>query len=113
MLSSFSLTNDLDELVLTDVEIFWDTIVVFVVAVIVFVVVCVVVVVLISIYDNNYIISFLLTLNDQCSHHIETSHLICSANQQTGFYMMRRLIVKRLTNDNIYNVKTLAKSSEM
>ena len=45
---------------LTDVEIFWDTIVVFVVAVVVFVVVCVVVVVLISIYDNNYIISFLL-----------------------------------------------------
>ena len=46
---------------LTDVEIFWDTIVVFVVAVVVFVVVvCVVVVVLISIYDSNYIISFLL-----------------------------------------------------
>ena len=46
---------------LTDVEIFWDTIVVFVVAVVVFVVVvCVIVVVLISIYDSNYIISFLL-----------------------------------------------------
>ena len=65
MLSSLSLTNDLDELGLADVEISWDTIVavvvVVVVVVVVFVVVRVVLVVLISIYDNNYIISFLLT----------------------------------------------------
>ena len=26
-------------------------------------------------------------INDQCSHHIETSHLICNTNQLTGFYM--------------------------
>ena len=30
-------------------------------------------------------------------HHIETSQLICSANQLTGFYMMGTLVVKRLT----------------
>ena len=60
MLSSLSLTNDLDELGLADVEIFWDTIVA-VVVVVVFVAVRVVLVILISIYDNNYIISFLLT----------------------------------------------------
>ena len=45
----------------TDVEISWDTIAVVVVVVVVFVVVRVVAVVLISIYDNNNIISFLLT----------------------------------------------------
>ena len=61
MLSSLSLTNDLDELGLADVEISWDTIVAVVVVVVVFVAVRVVLVVLISIYDNNYIISFLLT----------------------------------------------------
>ena len=32
--------------------------------------------------------------NDQCSHHIETSQLICSANQLIGFYMMGTLAVK-------------------
>ena len=36
------------------------------------------------------------TFNDQCSHHKETSQLICSANQLTGFYMMETLVVKRL-----------------
>ena len=36
--------------------------------------------------------------NDQCSHHIETSQLICSANQPTDFYMMGTLVVKRLTS---------------
>ena len=30
--------------------------------------------------------------NDQISHHIETSKLICSANQLTGFYMMGTLL---------------------
>ena len=35
--------------------------------------------------------------NDHCSHHIETSQLICRANQVTSFYMMGTLFVKRLT----------------
>ena len=30
--------------------------------------------------------------NDQCSHHVETSH----ANQLTGFYMMGTLVIKGL-----------------
>ena len=34
--------------------------------------------------------------NDQCSHHIKTSQLICRINQLTGFYMMGTLFVKRL-----------------
>ena len=32
--------------------------------------------------------------NNQCSHHIETSPLICSTNQLTGFYIMGTLVVK-------------------
>ena len=35
-------------------------------------------------------------LTDQYFHHIETSHLICSANQMTGLYMMETLVVKGL-----------------
>ena len=35
-------------------------------------------------------------LNDQCSHHIETSQMSCSANQLVGFYMIETLIVKGL-----------------
>ena len=34
--------------------------------------------------------------NDQCSHYIEPSQLICFASQLTGFYMMGTLVVKRL-----------------
>ena len=34
--------------------------------------------------------------NDQCSHHIETSQLICIANQLTGFYIIKTLVVKGL-----------------
>ena len=34
--------------------------------------------------------------NDQCFHHIETSHLICRANQLTGFYVMGTLVGKGL-----------------
>ena len=34
--------------------------------------------------------------NDQCSHHIETSHLIWRTNQLTCFYMMGTLVVKGL-----------------
>ena len=40
-----------------------------------------------------------LLFYDQCSHHIETRQLICSANQLNGFYMMRILVVKRLKNN--------------
>ena len=35
--------------------------------------------------------------NDQCSHHKETSQLICRANQLTGFYIKGTLVVKRLS----------------
>ena len=34
--------------------------------------------------------------NDKCSYYIETSQVICSAIQLTGFYMMGTLVVKRL-----------------
>ena len=40
----------------------------------------------------------ILTFNDQCSHHIETSQLICSENQLSGFYIMGSLVVKGLNN---------------
>ena len=33
---------------------------------------------------------------NQCSHHIETSQLICRVNQLTSFYIMETLVVKRL-----------------
>ena len=36
------------------------------------------------------------SFNGQCFHHVETSQLICSANQVTGFYMMGTLSVKGL-----------------
>ena len=38
----------------------------------------------------------LLLINDQCSYHIETSQLIYRANQLTGFYVIRTLVVKKL-----------------
>ena len=50
----------------------------------------------------NYLQYFCLNLylpqpfNGQCSHHMGTSQLICSANQLTSFYMMGTLAVKRL-----------------
>ena len=41
--------------------------------------------------------------NGQCSHYIETSQLICIANQLTGFYMMGTLAVKGLMiSDNLF-----------
>ena len=46
---------------------------------------------------EKYLADFFLTFNDQCPHHIETSHLIFSANQLTGFYMMGTLVVKWLS----------------
>ena len=45
------------------------------------------------------------TFNDQCPHHIETSQLICSANQLTGFYMMETLVVTRLNKGTNRSLK--------
>ena len=42
-----------------------------------------------------------LTLNDQYSHHIENSQLICRANQLTSFYIIGTLVVKGLINKQI------------
>ena len=39
--------------------------------------------------------------NDQCRSQIETSQLICPANQLTGFYMRGTLVVKRLKTQRI------------
>ena len=39
---------------------------------------------------------YYLPFNDQCPSHIETSQLICIANQLTGFYVRGTLIVKEL-----------------
>ena len=39
---------------------------------------------------------FFQPFNNQCSHHVATSQLICRANQLTDFYMMGALVVKRL-----------------
>ena len=38
-----------------------------------------------------------LPFNDQCSHHIETSQLICRTNQLAGFYMIGTLVIKGLS----------------
>ena len=37
------------------------------------------------------------SLNDQCPSHIETSQLICRANQLTGLYMRGTLVIKGLS----------------
>ena len=47
----------------------------------------------------------ILTLNDQCSYHIETSQLIYRANQLTDFYMMGTLVVKRLRSWEVFFFK--------
>ena len=39
---------------------------------------------------------FFRPFNNQCSHHVETSQLICRANQLIDFYMVGALVVKRL-----------------
>ena len=39
-----------------------------------------------------------LTLHDGGSYHIETSPLICYANQWTGFYMMTAPVMKELNS---------------
>ena len=38
-----------------------------------------------------------LTLYDGCRYHKETSLLICSANQWTGFHMITASVMKELT----------------
>ena len=40
----------------------------------------------------------------QCCPHIETSQLICTANQLTGFYMWATLALNGLTNFNFATV---------
>ena len=44
-------------------------------------------------------------LTTNVPHHIEASHLTCSANQLTGFYMMGTLFVNGLTHCNLTWVK--------
>ena len=41
------------------------------------------------------------SLNDSCFHHIETSLMICSANQLFGFSMMWTLLIRRLMALNL------------
>ena len=43
------------------------------------------------------IFAFLKLFHDEGSYHIETSPLICSANQWTGFYMIWTSVIKELT----------------
>ena len=38
-------------------------------------------------------------LHDQCSSHTETSQWICHADQLTGFYVIRKLVVFELKKD--------------
>ena len=44
-----------------------------------------------------YLHTFTLTLHDGGRYHIETSPLICSANQWTGFYMITASVMKGLS----------------
>ena len=37
-----------------------------------------------------------LLFHEGCPYHIETSPLICSANQWTGFYMIETYVMKEL-----------------
>ena len=43
------------------------------------------------------VVEFNLTHKRQCCLHIETSQLICAANQLTGFYMRATLAFNGLT----------------
>ena len=45
--------------------------------------------------------TLLWPFKDQCFHHIETSHLICRANQLTRFYTIGTLVVKGLKQKKI------------
>ena len=44
------------------------------------------------------------SIKGQCYHQIETSQLICRANQLTGFCMKRTLVFFGLTNPSLTNV---------
>ena len=49
--------------------------------------------------ENYHVMVFFInSLTTNVPHHIETSHLICSANQLTGFYMLGTLVVNGLKN---------------
>ena len=48
--------------------------------------------------NNDPLAHIFKPFNDQCPSHIETSQLICRANQLTGFYVGGKLIVKGLSN---------------
>ena len=53
---------------------------------------------------SRHLLMTLKTFNDQCSHHIEISQLICRANQLSVFCMMGTLVVKgliRLFHSNV------------
>ena len=42
---------------------------------------------------------------DQCSHHIETSHLIIRITNLTGFYVMETLVINWLTQEKYASKK--------
>ena len=44
--------------------------------------------------------------------HIDISHLICRANQVTGFYMMGTLVVKRLKKSQAKRVSDIFKKKQ-
>ena len=46
---------------------------------------------------------YALTLSWRRSYHIETSPLICRANQWTGFYMIATSVIKELSSDTRTN----------
>ena len=46
--------------------------------------------------ENSTILFRFITFHDGGRHHIETSPLICRANQWTGFYMIWTSVMKEL-----------------
>ena len=52
-------------------------------------------------------------VHDRCTYHMETSLLICRANQWAGFYMVETSIMKMLmlmlVHDNLLNKKSRTK----
>ena len=51
-------------------------------------------------------------LTEQCSHHTETSQLICRANQLTGFCMMGPVVVKGIRSMVKMKLHTSFENSE-
>ena len=51
-------------------------------------------------------LQFLELFHDGGRFHIETSPLICSANQWTGFYMITASIMKELNKANLIEMTT-------